>query len=345
MTYRQLTLDERYQIAALLKQQCSFAEIGRTLKRHATTIAREVKRNVGTWGMWENGYFPTVAADLTATRRKNCRADTRKIHGPLQDLVERKLRMGWSPEQICGRLLVELDIKLTHETVYQHVLRDAAADGDLRFSLRRHRSYRKKHKAHVDWSAKAKRVGRHLENRPAAANDRTELGHWERDCIVGPGKAALLTMVERKSRFTRIARVKEHNATAVGKATAKLLDGLPARSITNDNGAEFRRSESLEARLGIPIFFCDPASPWQRGSIENTNGLAREYMPKKTCFDAVPQSAIVALEETLNHRPRKTLGFRTPYEALFDEKTALLQQPHRVHFGLEYGMTSLFSPI
>jgi len=340
VSYQQLTLDERYQIYTLRKQQLNCAEIGREMGRHRTTIARELKRNVGERSMTV-GYMPTVAHKLAAERRVDAGALRWKITGDLKRLVEEKIMQSWSPEQISGRLLLEHGLKLAFETIYQHVIRDDAAGGLLRYGLRqrRRRHARTAKKATAD---RARAAQRHVDNRPAAANDRSELGHWERDCIVGTaGKSALLVAVDRKSRYSLLARVEAATTRIVTKETLRMLDGLPTESVTNDNGAEFARADALEAKLGARVYVCDPSSPWQRGTVENTNGLIRQYVPKKTNIDDLHSSMPTAIQETLNHRPRKVLGFRTPHEAFFDEKTTLMPTRKRMHFGLEFACLSM----
>jgi transposase, IS30 family len=188
---------------------------------------------------------------------------------------------------------------------------------------------------------KARAEERHIDNRPAAANIRSELGHWERDCIVGKhGHSALLVAADRKSRCTKVSRVSRTTAKAVSNATLRMLAGLPVASMTNDNGSEFARPKQLEERLGARM-----SSPWQRGTVENINGLIRQYVPKKTDIDHIDSSLPKAIEETLNHRPRKVLGYRTPHEVFFDEETTLMTRRKRVHFGLEFTRAQPLSPI
>lgn len=320
VSYRQLTLDERYQIYTLRKQNFQCAEIARQLGRHRTTISRELKRNFDKHSIY-SGYTPVNAQRLANNRRAKSGALRWKLQGELKRLVEQKIMQGWSPEQISGRLLRERGVTVSAETIYQHVIRDDASGGLLRYGLRQRRR-RHGRIAKVASADRARANHRHVDNRPAAANARTELGHWERDCIVGArGKSALLVCVDRMSRFVRIARVEATTAKCVGWKTRKLLDGLPVESLTNDNGAEFSRPGELEKKLDAPIYVCDPSSPWQRGTVENTNGLLRYYVPKQTNFDDMHYLLPTALEETLNHRPRKVLGFQTPHEVFFDEKT------------------------
>jgi IS30 family transposase len=333
MNHRQLTLDERYHIEVLLDEGCSQAEVAQKLERDASTISRELRRNG----------FPGLryTALRAAKRAHQCRIDkgerSQKVRGKLKTLVEQKLRLSWSPEQISGRLWLELGIRISHETIYQHVLRDSRRQGFLRYCLRfggyKHHRFKKSR------VGERTRQRKHwIDQRPAAANERTEIGHWERDCIVGKrGGAVLLTLVDRKSRLTRIRHVQRHQSKDVGAATVAALARHRAvtKTVTNDNGSEFQRDELLERRLGVPIYYTEPSAPWQRGSIENLNGLVRQYVRKGMNLDTLPGLTARALEETLNHRPRKTLGYRTPHEIFYAKENALMRGP-LLRLGLEF---------
>jgi IS30 family transposase len=334
-TYRQLTLDERYQIQSLIRLGVSQAEIARQLGRHPSTIARECRRNQA-----HQVYVAERAHNQAKRRRAQTGAGRRKIRGALQELVEAKLRLGWSPEQISGRLQMEGPTTLSFETIYQHVLRDETG---LRYCLRfgGYKPYDARFKKSK--CAELTRGWRKLlDERPTGANERTELGHWERDLVEGPRSAsgALLTIVDRKSRFTCVRFVPSKHADVVAEITMEALAPHKAmtKTLTNDNGREFQRGKQFEERFGIPVFYTAPSSPWQRGTVENTNGLVRQYFRKgmdpAKAKDWYPR----AIEETLNHRPRKTLGYRTPYEVVFDEKTALMNSQSQ--FGLEFRSSS-----
>lgn len=341
MSYQQLTLDERYQISTLSRQNLSPAEIARRLGRHRSTITRELARN-SIERLCPNDQFETyyhaLEADRNARRRRVAKGvAARKIQGELQQLVESKLRQGWSPEQISGRLALEAGQYVSPETVYQHVLRDTHEHrgGVLRYCLRfggykHHRFGKSKHAEH------SRTRKHHIDDRPAAANERRQLGHWERDCLLGArGTSALLTIVDRKSRYSRVRLVAKIAVDEVAAATTDALSPLGVvRTLTNDNGSEFKRAGELERELGVPIFFCDPSSPWQRGSVENFNGLLRQFVPKSANLDAFPPWGAAALEQTLNHRPRKTLGYRTPHEVWFGTRMELMSPS--VRFGLEF---------
>jgi transposase, IS30 family len=337
MSYRQLTLDERYQISALRLRNFSPAEIARMLGRSRSTITRELRRNEVELQRDDGPairYQPIEADQRTRKRRVAKGIAARKIQGELREIVESKLRQAWSPEQISGRLRHEFARQVSTETIYQHVIRDAAErDGTLRYCLR-FGGY-KQHRLRKSKRGPRNARKRHIDDRPDAANERRELGNWERDCVLGTrGGSALLTMVDRKSRFSRVRHVAKVAVEHVAKATVDALRRLELATITNDNGNEFERALELEKTLGVRIYFCDPSSPWQRGSIENFNGLLRQFVPKHTNIDKLPSWAASTLEDTLNHRPRKTLGFHTPHEVFFNTRMKLMSPS--VRFGLEF---------
>ena len=335
MRYKQLSLDERYQIQAALRMGQTQVEIARALGRHPSTISRELARNASP--TMPVPYEADRAGRRTRARRVAKGERSRKIQGPLRELVEQKLRLSWSPEQICGRLWRESGIKLSHETVYQHVIRDAQKRGFLRYCLRfgGYKQHRMK-KSKVGARTRARKNW--IDQRPAEANDRAALGHWERDTLLGKrGSSVILTVVDRKSRYTQLRHVRSNDTDHVADATADVLRRHQAisKTMTNDNGTEFQRAEELQSRIAIPIYFCEPSSPWQRGTVENTNGLIRQYLPKGRNLDHLPASHLRAVEDTLNNRPRKTLGYRTPREAFYGHTDHLIKGTH-MHFRLEY---------
>lgn len=338
MNWQHLTLEERYQIQVMLRARTSQAEIARSLGRSPSTISRELSRN--SEPTYVHPYLAQRAMKKMLARRAAKGAGSRKIQGDLLELVEQKLRLSWSPEQICGRLQSELGLKLSHETIYQHVLRDNALpyaeSKRLRYCLRWH-GY-KHHRFKKSRMAERTRARKNwIEDRPQPANLRSELGHWERDLLLGKrGESALLTIVDRRSRYLLVKHVTHVEAAVVAKATVDAL--APHRSVsktmTNDNGVEFQRDRQLQPKLGVPIFFTEPSAPWQRGSIENANGLIRQYLPKGTDLNTLATWAPRALQHTLNFRPRKTLGYRTPHEVHFNEEIQLMTGP-LLRFGLE----------
>ena len=343
MTWKHLTQEERYQIEAMLRTGSSQAEIARALERNPSTISRELKRNPS-FTPPSHGYLRTYIAKnamkQTAARRAAKGAASYKITGELEKLVDTKLGLGWSPEQISGRAYSELGIKISHEAIYQYIIRDNKLPLDqskrLRYCLRFH-GY-KHHRFKKSRMAERTRARKNwIKDRPRAANDRTEIGHWERDTLLGKrGESGLNVIVDRKSRLVLIRHVSRVETETVSEATVDALrTHVPmSKTLTNDNGPEFRRDEQLQQRLNIPIFFTEPACPWQRGSVENANGLLRQYIPKGASMDGLASWVPQALEETLNFRPRKVLGYRTPHEVFFNEELKLMSGS-LLRFGLE----------
>ena len=347
--YTQLTREQRYQIEALLSIGCSTAEIGRRLGKHRSTIHRELVRNGRLRDGWRY-YTAHTAHKQSLQRRADTGARRRKIRGPVKRLVEAKLRQGWSPEQICGRVLLELGQRLSHESIYRHVLRDAQSHGPLRYCLRRsgykynHSRFRKTN--HQRLPKPPRCTVRTIDQRPQAANDRAERGHWERDLVLSrrPGPALLL-IVDRRSTYTLVRWIRRPTAKIVDQQTIEALKPFACvnKTLTNDNGSEFKNPDPVERALGFPVYFTDPASPWQRGIVENTAGLVRQYFPKR-CKQRWCESdrwIAPAIEQTLNTRPRRSLGYRTPHEVFFDRQLSLLAGPMS-HLGLETSWPSRY---
>lgn len=334
MSYHQLTREQRYQIEGLLAIKTPGAEIARRVGVHRSTIYRELARNGHVGKQFR--YRAKTAQTRTNHRRIEKGAASRKIRGELRECIETKLNMGWSPEQIAGRLEKEGKPKVSHETIYQHVIRDYRAGGKLRYALRfggykQFRCTQRRLRTHKS------RFRRPIEDRPRAANDRSELGHWERDLVHSKQNGpALLTIVDRMSRYVRLKWVTKTQQKVQRATLAALRQFGPLnRSITNDNGTEFERPLELEQKLGVPIYHCAPGSPWQRGSVENTNGLIRQYFPKKNTLSTsrvplLPQM----IETTLNFRPRRSLDYATPHEIFFGERLQLFSDT-LMHFGFE----------
>lgn len=309
--YRQLTQEERYQISALRGLGRSQGAIARTLGRSPGTISRELKRN-GDGGCYE----ARNAQKRTDQRRRSAHKWHKRIPA-LTDWVEDRLRDGWSPEQIAGSAREAGHPVVSHEWIYRHVARDQAAGGSLVNHLRhRRRRYRKRYGS-VDRRGRiVNRVG--IEKRPTVVDERRRFGDWEGDTVLGSGAAALVTLVERKSGTVAIRKIERRTAEETRKA---IIDALghwrPAvTSITVDNGKEFAAHEQVSAKLACPVYFARPYHSWERGSNENTNGLIREYFPKGTDFAQVSEERIQEIEDKLNLRPRKRLGYRAPIEVL-----------------------------
>lgn len=312
MKYHQITSEERYMLAALRKQGCNQSEIARALGRHRSTICRELKRNSS---RWDGHYRPSKAIERTAGRRSRSRRNQRFTRAELQP-VEALLRQRWSPEQICGRLRNSL--RISHETIYRHIWRDRMLGGSLYTYLRGAR--KKRRKRYGAYDSRGRLAGkRHISDRPLAAELRSEIGHWEIDTVIGNGdQHCLVTVVERKTGYVLIGKLRARTKEHTNQRTLRLMRRHPQRfkTITADNGTEFHDYAQLECATGVRFFFATPHHSWERGTCENTNGLIRQYLPKRTSMATVTQHQCNAIAHALNRRPRKRLGFKTPQECL-----------------------------
>lgn len=273
-----------------------------------STVSREIKRN----GNLSGGYNAVGAQRSCEGRRRPIFDYPRKIHGVLQELVEQMLEQKLSPDQISKRLKFEKSKwSVSHETIYKWIY---AIAPEYKVCLRW--KSRRRQKRGGKYRRGLRRMPRKSINaRPPGADSRSEAGHWERDLLEGlRGGPALLVLTDRTTRFTIMRKVENKNCEAVNAATAKALKGQVVHSLTNDNGVEFGNWKSLEARLGCGVFYCRPYASWERGTVENINGLIRQFFPKKTDFKAVGKAEIAEVERALNSRPKKTLGYRTPSE-------------------------------
>lgn len=316
-TYTQLTREERYQIYMLIQAGHKQSEIAKLLGRHRATISRELWRNRGL-----RGYRPKQAHRMAFARRM---AKIRpRFSSPIWQQVELLIQRDWSPEQISGRLMAEQGVRISHEYIYQYIYADKRTGGDLHRHLRCQKKRRKRYGAYDRRGVIPNRVS--IDERPVVVDERSRVGDWEGDTVIGKNhKGALVTLVERKSLYTVIGGVARKTAAAV---RAAIVAGLTlhknrVHTLTYDNGKELAEHEQIAKALGVEIYFAHPYSSWERGLNENTNGLLRQYFPKGQELTAVAREEIEHVADRLNHRPRKTLGFRTPYEVFFSTKTPL----------------------
>ncbi|NJM09695.1 MAG: IS30 family transposase [Bdellovibrionaceae bacterium] len=315
--YRQLTFEDRIYIEVWRWESRSLSFMAKRLGVHASTICRELQR--GGTGTLKIGYMGHLGE---SHRRKTDKLRGRKgkLVGALLEYVKRRLAEGWSPEQISGRLKLEAKESVSHETIYRFLKKDRADGGRLYLSLR-HGHRRRKKRFSVPRVRKDIINRLHISNRPAEINDRIRIGDWERDLMFGDSrKAALLTFVERNTLLTVIRKVESKSPTEIAHQTIDAMKNLDCKSITNDNGFEFRNHEQESLALKIPIYFTNPYSSWEKGTCENLNGLVRQYFPKHSAMKEVTNETVHAIAERLNSRPRKTLGFQTPLEA-FTKRT------------------------
>jgi IS30 family transposase len=318
MSYTQLTREQRYQIYALIKGAHSQSQIAVIIGCHKSTISRELRRNGG-----EQGYYPNQA-------HRQARLRQRHNHGPRIPAatwrqVELLLCQQWSPEQINGRLRLEHQRTVSHERIYLYVYADKRRGGSLHRHLRSQKKQRKRYGGYVRRGQIPNRIG--IEQRPAIVASKRRFGDWEGDTIIGAQhQGGILSLVERKSKLTRLHKLESKAAVAVKDSSIVLLAPLVDRvhTITVDNGKEFCQHEEITAALQAPIYFTHPYAAWERGLNENTNGLIRQYFPKKHDFARVTNDDVQRVAELLNNRPRKTLGYRTPNEVFFKERHVAL---------------------
>jgi len=305
-----LCLPQRYTIATLHQQGLGPSAIARQVKVHKSTISRELKRNAS------KHVYQAEAAHEKAVKR--CQRGPYKAKGVLWGSVVARLKIQHSPAQISGRLKKEGRTSLSHETIYQAVYADKQQGGELYKNLRQAPKKRRKRRDGPQRRGQIpNRVG--IEQRPAEVETKTTVGHWEGDTIVGAErKGAVLTLVERLTKVVRLAYLPEATAQAVEEAVVAVLEDTPAgvKTITFDNGKEFTNHQNIAKRLDCQVFFAHPYSPWERGANENTNGLLRQYIPKKVPLMVLTPQRLKAIENTLNDRPRKTLDFHSPFEFL-----------------------------
>lgn len=306
MSFTHLNRHQRYQIEARLAVGQSLSVIAHAIGIHRSTAYREHARGqVG-------GRYCALTAHARTLKRRALSAANHPCKPPaLWRLVGHCLRQDWSPEQIDGRLrLTGSSERVSHQSIYDWVRRQPGA---LASHLRHYREYRPWGKGHAGLPKGRPSIRR----RPKSVAKRKQAGHWEGDTI--RGKSAhhcLLTLVERKSLYTRLSNTLPKQADRIAQAVRQALAKLPARTLTLDNGSEF----AAYAKMNLPVYFADPGRPRQRARNENTNGLIRQYVPKKTKLTELSRAKIKRIEQRLNHRPRKSLGYKTPHEVLFNLK-------------------------
>lgn len=322
---RLLSLTERETIADLHHQGWSLRAIGRHLDRNASTIKRELDRN-----RRDGIYLPHAAHRAAARSRSRPKPAKLTQPGPLRNYVTDKLQQQWSPEQISSMLPKDFPdtpaMRVSMETIYQAIYVQARG-GLKREIVAALRTGRTRRKPHQSPEARTHRFADPMvmiSERPAEIADRAVPGHWEGDLIVGAkNQSAIITLVERTTRYTMLGHLpgQEHTAEAVRDVLVELIGALPTHlqgSLTWDQGSEMAAHKSFQVETGVPVYFCDPASPWQRGSNENTNGLLRQYFPKGTDLSVYGPVDLEHVAQKLNSRPRKTLGWKTPAERLLE---------------------------
>jgi len=313
--YDQLTIEQRYQIDILLKAGKAQKEIAVLLNVSPSTISRELRRNGG-----KRGYRPKQAQNKADNRRRSA-GKAIKMTPEIIEMIEAKIRIEWSPEQISGWLGVEHGIGISHERIYQHIEADQKQGGDLVKYLRFNGKKRKRRNLNKDKRGQIKnRVC--IDQRPVIVDEKTRIGDWEIDLVIGKDhQGALLTVVDRCSKYTLIKKLDGKGAEGVNQALISLLAPYDSVShtITSDNGKEFALHEQVAQALGIDFYFAHPYHSWERGLNENTNGLIRQYFPKSTNLKDITDEQVVQVMDRLNNRPRKMLCYQTPHHVFFEQ--------------------------
>jgi len=313
MTYHQITPAERYTLAALRRQGYSNAEIARVTDRHRSTIGREFRRNCA---KFDGAYRCSKAQERTNGRRSRSRRNS-QFGSAEWELVETLLREKFSPEQVSGWLRLLDILEISHGTIYAHVHRNKARGGKLWLNLRQPARYRKRYGPPEKRGRLAGK--RHISERPAGADDRSEIGHWEMDVVIGAGNNhCIVTLVERMTGATLIGKLPCRKVVALNARVTELIQAHPGlfKTITVDNGPEFHGYDEIERATGVTVYFANPYCSWERGTNENTNGLIRQYLPKRTSMKRLTQERCNTIAGSLNNRPRKRHGFRTPLDRL-----------------------------
>ena len=322
MSYKHLSIMEREMIAIYRAMNWSMSKIADKLGRDKSTISRELKRN-------PDEYLPSKAQAAYHKRRKKCRPHKLLEKPDLFALVKKLfLELHWSPEQIANRLKLEgYPIQISYKTIDRAIYaamfdtpeqkRSTGNRGAIR--KLRHKGKPRRKKGYQSNRGKIP-ISHELSERPVEANERSRLGDWELDTIVGKNrKSGLVTLVDRKSRFLKCAKLTRLGSKEVAAAIIALLRGEPVKSITPDRGREFQLHGKVTKILGVEFYFAPPHQPWQRGTNENTNGLLREYFPKGYDFNILSDEDLQKVVAQLNRRPRKCLDYRTPQEVYFSD--------------------------
>ena len=316
-----LTVAEREDIFRAVVTGASFREISRELGRAPSTVSREVRRHGG------RRHYRASAADASAWRGARRPKRCRLAQAPaLRMVVAEKLAADWSPQQIAGWLRLTYPdnpaMHVSHETIYRSLFVQSRGvlKKELVAHLRRRRTMRRSQHASTAGQQRGQIVDAvSIRERPAEVEDRAVPGHWEGDLLPGAGNSHVATLVERQSRFLMLVRVPGKDTTSVVRALARMVKTLPRglmSSLTWDRGTELAAHRTFTIATNVRVYFCNPQSPWQRGSNENTNGLLRQYFPKGTDLSTYGQPDLNVVAKRLNTRPRKTLGYETPADRL-----------------------------
>ena len=324
--HRRLTLKERVQIETLLNENRSKAYIAKQLNRSRSTITREVNKLVGNTNDKYDAYLAHWCAKDDYLNKRNL--DKISTYKPLKHFVYKGLLSQWTPEQISGRIKELYPnnpiMTISHEAIYKHIYTRPQASLNkklIKLLVRKKTRRRPPKKRRGTGSKIINQVS--IDLRPKHIELRKEVGHWEGDLVIGKGqKSAIGTIVEHKSRYTLIIKLSSRKSDEVAKMFSQKLNQLNSifkKSMTYDNGIEMARHEKITQNTGMKIYFAHPYSSWERGTNENTNGLIRRYLPKGTDFNQIDEKLLMKIQEKLNNRPRKIIGYKTPQEIMDSE--------------------------
>lgn len=322
--YTHLTIFEREKIYLWSSQKISLREIARRLNRSASTISRELRRN-----QKNSAYSPIIAQTKYEKRKTNCGRNQCLSNPKLWQQVRHLfVDLQWSPEQISNRLKLEKhELQISYNTIYRAIYNGVFERKKLNHGNRglirslRHKGKTRHTKGHHETKGKIP-ISHTIYVRPKAAYQRSEIGHWEADTVAGKtGGSCLVTLTDRKSRYLLAGKINKKKSEFVKSKILELfktVEQCKVKTITPDRGKEFSKHPEITKMIGVPFYFPDPHAPWQRGTNENTNGLIREYLPKKESMDEISDETINKYIDKINMRPKKILGWKTPYEVFFN---------------------------
>ena len=323
MKYQHFTIEEREKIQEMLWEKQSVREIARTLERSPSSVSRKIRRHLP---KGRRQYTPRVAHEKALASRHSRGRIERLKNDVVRQYVIQHLKQRWSPEQIAGKMKQDIGEKISHEAIYQYIYAQMYRNGwsnlrpgceDLRIYLRWKRK-RRQRKGVCRGQRLMSKNGTSIDDRPKIIEKRKRIGDWEGDSVESKDhKPGINTLVDRKTGYVFITKLKAKTGSATVSAVASRVSELPQhlrRTLTLDNGPENRDWQSMQQATGMDVYFAHPYHSWERGTNENTNGLIREYFPKKTDFDMITDEEISEVEYALNTRPRKRLNWKTPLE-------------------------------
>ena len=317
MKYKQLTLKERYHISTLFKRGWKQKEIAKSIGVHPSTICREIQRNRDNVSKEYSYEF----AHSSSQDRQQSKVKYTVLTSKIKTYIKQHLKQDWSPEQIAGRMKRDKGYTVCHETIYRYIYYNKSRGGRL-YKYLRHKN-KKYHNRSNTYQRRGIIIDRtSIDKRPKIVEKKNRIGDFEIDTVIGRHHiGALVTVVDRKSKYAIIRNLPTRKADEVTKALIEMLLPLKniTKTITSDNGKEFSYHKQVSEALDTNFFFAHPYSSWERGLNEHTNGLIRQYLPKKTDFTQISKEEIITIQDKLNHRPRKILNYRTPYEVFFTE--------------------------